>query len=252
MEFIKKLWWKTKQWVFASTGSYRHSGERVCPDFPDQNFHDHLEVYRFVSQFVHQKSVLDIGCGTGYGDHYLMTQGAHSVSGIDKSVDAIGYAKKKYPEENLHFRVMDAQELSHPDNSFDVVVSSENLEHLEDPEKNLSEIRRVLKEGGLLLLGTPNKEIASPGVTSSPNPFHVREFTYEELRTLVRARFRSVYIFENTAVSPSPVGQSMKEERLQRGEVGIEPGNGRSVQLETLTIDLTHLKNTHSFMVVAW
>ncbi len=252
MDIARKLWWKTKQWALASTGGYYHSGERVCPDYPDGNFQSHMEVYRFIAQFVKAKRVLDVGSGTGYGDHHLLNQGARSVHGIDASTEAIAYARRTYTDSRLEFLVMDAHELGYRDKSFDVVVSSENLEHLKMPRMNLSEIRRVLKDEGLLILGTPNKEIASPGMPSSANPFHVNEFTYESLEEMVKDYFTSVNIFENTETSPSPLGRSMKEKRKRIGKVGIEPGGARSIQLGALTVDLTHLRNTHSFMVIAW
>lgn len=252
METAKKIWWKTKQLALALTGGYHHSGERVCPVYPDGNFRSHMEVYRFVAQFVKAKRVLDVGCGTGYGDYHLLMQGAKSVHGVDASAEAIAYARRAYRDSRLEFLVMDAHELAYRDNSFDVVVSSENLEHLRNPQKNLSEIRRVLKERGLLILGTPNKEIASPGMPSSSNPFHVNEYTYESLEDMMRDHFGSVNIFENTETSPSRLGRSMKEERKRVGRVGIELGDRRSIQIGTLTVDLTHLRNTHSFMVIAW
>ena len=116
-----------------------------------------------------------------------------------------------------------------PNASFDVVISSENLEHLQYPAKNISEIRRVLKKGGILLLGTPNKEVSSPGQEKSPNPFHIKEYTYEELESLLRKHFRSVYIFENTLESPIQEGRKMKADRRKRTQVGIEPrGNSPS------------------------
>lgn len=250
MNVLKKIWWKCKKVLYIVTGKYHHTGERVSPDFPDENFLNHLKVYQFAEQFVRGKTVLDVGCGTGYGSHYLRTHDAQSVFGIDYSEDAITYASRRYPE--VTFQQMDAQRISYPSRSFDVVVSSENLEHLRDPAENIAEIHRVLKEGGLLLLATPNKEIASPGSEKSSNPYHVKEFCFEELETLLGKHFRSVHIFENTLESPSPLGQEMKKERRRKGKIGIEGGGRKSIRLGDRTVDLTHLHNTHSFMVIAW
>ena len=250
MNILKKIWWKCKQVLFLVGGKYRHTGERVCPEFPDENFDNHRKVYQFTGQFVKGKTVLDVGCGTGYGSHYFATQGAKAVFGIDYAEDAIKYAKEKHS--GIEFRTMDAQDITYPGASFDVVISSENLEHLHNPAACIAQIRRVLKNGGVLVLGTPNKEIASPGSEKSSNPFHIKEFSYEELEALLKSHFRSVYIFENTLESSSPVGRKMKEERRRKGKIGIEPGAAKSIQLRKLTVDLTHLHNTHSFTVLAW
>jgi ubiquinone/menaquinone biosynthesis C-methylase UbiE len=249
---MQRLWWKLKQLALAAWGTYHHSGERVCPEFPDRTFQDHMRVYRFVSQFVRDRVVLDVGCGTGYGGQYLMHKGARCVHGIDYSTEAVAYARNKFQTPHLIFHRMDAHKLSFPDDAFDVVISSENLEHLRDPRRNLAEIRRVLRDGGLLILGTPNKEIASPDTDRSSNPFHVREYTFEELESMLKEHFRSTYILENTQASPSPLGRAMKEQRTTRGKVGIERGGRAQIQLEHLLIDLTHLENTHSFLAIAW
>jgi 2-polyprenyl-3-methyl-5-hydroxy-6-metoxy-1,4-benzoquinol methylase len=251
MNILKKLWWKCRQTLSLVRGAYRHTGERVCPDFPDENFENHLKVYQFAEQFVKGKIVLDVGCGTGYGADYLAQHGAKSVFAIDYSPDAINYAKGKYGG-IVEFRQMDAQEITYPSDSFDVVISSENLEHLPNPSANIAQIRRVLKKGGILILGTPNKEIASPGSEKSSNPFHMKEFYYEDLETLVKKYFRSVHIFENTLESPSDVGRMMKEERRRKGKIGLEPRAIKTIQLGKLRVNLTHLHNTHSFTVLAW
>jgi SAM-dependent methyltransferase len=63
---------------------YLFNGERVCPDIPVANFHNHLKVYEFAQQFCANKKVLDIGCGTGYGSAKL-AEVASEVVGIDLS-----------------------------------------------------------------------------------------------------------------------------------------------------------------------
>ncbi len=252
MNILQKGLWEVKKVMLRITGSYSHSGERVCPAIPDDNYRAHLLVYQFMSQFVKNKIVLDIGCGTGYGANYLAQQGAISVWGIDYSEDAIAYAKKHYKDAKLDYRCMNAESIKFPNASFDVVTSSENLEHLPNPGRNIAEIRRVLKKDGLLLLGTPNKEVSSPGQEKSPNPFHLKEFTYEELESLLKKHFRNVHIFENTLESPMTQGRKMKAERRKRNKIGIEPGGKSSIRLGQLQVHLEHLKNTHSFMVIAW
>jgi 2-polyprenyl-3-methyl-5-hydroxy-6-metoxy-1,4-benzoquinol methylase len=238
-------------WNHLKALRLRGAGERVCPDQPDIVFQGHMEVYRFMAQFVTGKAVLDVGCGTGYGSDFLLRQGARTVCGIDYSRKAITYARKHFDSPGLAYRRMNAEVLEFPAQSFDVVTSSENLEHLPHPEKNVAEIRRVLAPGGLLLLGTPNKEISSPGMKICPNIYHLREFTFEDLDALLRRQFSSVHIFETTFAGEEE-SRRLKAERRQRGRIGLEPHGQAAIQLGPFTVDLTHLANSHSFLAMAW
>lgn len=95
--------------------------------------------------------VLDLGCGFS-GD--LLNNINKKISkgiGVDVSVD------KKKANSKIELIEYDLNEkLPFPNNYFDVVISLANLEHLNNPQKNLREIHRVLKPGGILLLTTPS------------------------------------------------------------------------------------------------
>lgn len=98
--------------------------------------------------------ILDIGTGTGQWIYVLhsLYQDYEEVIGIDLSEKAIEIAKKQCEgEAKIHFEVMDATNLSYPDHSFDLVCISNSLHHLPEIEKTISEMKRVLKQGGSLL-----------------------------------------------------------------------------------------------------
>lgn len=93
----------------------KFTGERLIPEFTKcstetEMFKEHIERYKFASQFVENKIVLDIACGVGYGSK-LLAEKANRVFGCDISDDAIKYAKSHYSKENICYRMMDATRL---------------------------------------------------------------------------------------------------------------------------------------------
>jgi 2-polyprenyl-3-methyl-5-hydroxy-6-metoxy-1,4-benzoquinol methylase len=229
-------------------------GERFVPKHPSMRIDESSPVdfggfYKFASQFVNAKSVLDVGCGYGYGIEYLLRKGAASCVGLDYSEKAIKFAKRIYQDSNLQYYVMDANNLSYfNDQSFDVVLSIEVIEHLPDANKHISEISRVMKTGGILVLSTPNKEMTSAGQRPL-GKFHTNEFYYQELRGLLRKYFSEVVIFENLLISPFPEGQSRKQEREKRGEIGYTWAP--AVKTKHFIINCQNLySHSHSFVAV--
>jgi 2-polyprenyl-3-methyl-5-hydroxy-6-metoxy-1,4-benzoquinol methylase len=214
---------------FLRTGYYSR-GERVIPDFPDENFQNHFKVYKFVRSFAAGRDVLDVGCGTGYGTAHL-AEVARSVVGIDISRQAIRWARKHYL--NVDFREMDAQNITLPDRSLDLIVSTENLEHLPDQRAHCKELARLLRPDGLCFVASPNPEM----FVGQRNPYHTKENSYGELMALFSGLFKDVKILDNMNEPSTEAGQAMKRERLARGET--------LAKIEGL--DETWLHNTHSF-----
>ena len=113
----------------------------------------------FASGFVENKTVLDVGCGSGCGTHQFALKGAQLVVGGDISGEAIEYANTRYHDDRAYFILLDAQELPFPDNSFDTIIAFEVIEHLKRYEHFLSECNRVLRDGGKFISSTPNKAV---------------------------------------------------------------------------------------------
>lgn len=105
------------------------------------------------------KKVLDIGCQYGVFSFYLSERGG-MVTGMDISEKWVNRCREecseRYPEKDMDFVVGDAQALPFPDESFDIVVCTEVVEHVDYAGNVLGEIHRVLTPGGILVLGTPN------------------------------------------------------------------------------------------------
>jgi 2-polyprenyl-3-methyl-5-hydroxy-6-metoxy-1,4-benzoquinol methylase len=228
---------------FLRTG-YWHTGERVCPDFPTENFLNHLKLYRFAAQFVTGKKVLDVGCGTGYGSSHL-AESASSVTGIDLSSQALHFARARYRKPNLQYLRMNAETLNFPDGSFDFVISTENFEHLGNQEANLREMARILNDDGVLLLSTPNHEM----FIGVDNPHHTHELTYEELLAMTGKFFAERRIAENLLEPSTVEGQSMREERKRLGFHGLTLSEDPF--LFGKPVDTQLLSNTHSFLCFA-
>lgn len=151
--------------------------------------------YIFASNFTKNKNVLDIGCGSGYGANFLSTNGAHSVVGIDNSRKVVAQCQRYYRDtSNLVFREVDCTSLDFDDESFDVVTAFELIEHISDYEVFLKEASRVLKQGGVCILATPNKKVWSPGLRTPIIVWHVKEFYPEELRIILSRHFSEVKI----------------------------------------------------------
>lgn len=144
---------------------------------------EHLLRYEWAGQYVKGKRVLDAACGSGYGCKMLKDAGASAVVGVDISTEAIEKAKPAYGDDGITFVHGDILKLPFPDESFDLVVSFETIEHVKEGSLWIEESARVLKANGLLLLSTPNRRITHPGIfreEKGMNPYHEFEYTVEE------------------------------------------------------------------------
>jgi len=177
------------------------TGERVIPGQVDADLlNEHLARYAFAARLCGGKQVLDAGCGAGYGSAELARTAA-GVLGIDRSAEAVAFARAEYAAENLRFEQADCLALPAADASIDLVVAFEVIEHLEDWRGFLREARRVLAGSGQFIVSTPNKLYYSESRRGAgPNPFHVHEFEFEEFRAELAEVFPHVSLFlENHA-----------------------------------------------------
>ena len=135
------------------------TGERYVPTEAGEIRHEHLHRYAWCARLVEGKDVLDIACGEGYGSAMLARR-ARSVRGVDIAGDAVAHANATYQGiHGLEFMRGNAAEIPLADNSVDVVVSFETIEHHDRHQEMLSEIRRVLRSDGLLVISSPNRAV---------------------------------------------------------------------------------------------
>ena len=155
---------------------------------------------------VKNKTVLDLASGEGFGT-FILSKNARHVIGIDIDHEAIIHASNTYQKENIEF--LEGSILDIPVEGkkiFDVIVCFEAIEHVKEHDVLFQEITRLLKDDGLLIISTPNKQTYSDE-TGYQNPFHQKELTYSEFYELLKRNFAFVYfsgqqVFSGSSISP--------------------------------------------------
>lgn len=143
----------------------------------------HLNRYGLAKPFCKGARVLDAACGEGYGSYLMKTWGARSVDGIDIDQSSVDEARKLFKDDGLKYTQGSVEKLPYEDHTFDLVVSLETMEHIDDPDAFLAEVRRVLKPGGTVILSCPNDNYYFEQ-DHAENPFHKRPYTFFEFKEL--------------------------------------------------------------------
>ena len=111
------------------------------------------EMYELIRPIVRHKTVLELATGTGLIAKHIVNAAAH-IEATDASPEMIAEARRDNQSAKLHFSVQDMFRLPYAEESFDVVIVSNALHIVPQPEKALQEIQRVLKEDGVLIAPT--------------------------------------------------------------------------------------------------
>lgn len=179
-------------------------GERFVPvkmDVPMITY-EHWHRYYLASEFIKDKVVLDIACGTGYGTKFL-SQKAKSCIGIDISSDSIEYAIENFSADKVQFKQGSITDIPLDDNSVDILVSFETIEHVDESAQKLAmkEYKRVLKEDGILFISSPNIDCWDHNPN---NPFHLKEFITKDFVDFLQKDFKYVsYLGQEVKASSS-------------------------------------------------
>lgn len=193
------------------------TGERFLPWIEGAQIHyEHIHRYALAVHFVKGKKVLDLACGEGYGT-YMLARQAEYVAGVEIDEPTVQHARSRYTKDNLEF--IQGSMLAVPilgEEKFDVVLCFEAIEHTAEHDKLLSEVKRLLKDGGLFIASTPNKAV----YTDKPDchdPFHVKELYFQEFSSLLRQYFKHLRIFGQRVYAGSTMWSI--DQRKSRGYI---------------------------------
>jgi len=169
------------------------TGERFIPSCEREIWYEHYHRYTMALNWAEGLDVLDAACGEGYGSHLLATK-AKTVVGVDISTTAIKHAQKTYSKSNLTYIQSNVLSMDFKDDSFDLVVSFETLEHLSEHQELIQEFKRVLKPNGVLIISTPDKKEYSDK-TGFNNEYHIKELYQDEFADLIQPEFNNIQWF---------------------------------------------------------
>ena len=180
-----------------SQNELEFTGERLTTGVYEYWSIEHLHRYAIAMKLTKGKKVLDIASGEGYGT-YLLSANALSIIGVDISETAIAHASQKYQKPNLSYKTGSTSRIPLEDNSVDVVVSFETIEHHDEHDKMMQEIKRVLTVDGVLIISSPEKKYYSD-IPKYKNPYHVKELYGSELEQLLKKFFTNTeYLLQKT------------------------------------------------------
>lgn len=143
----------------------------------------HLARYSFVRELCKGKRVLDIACGEGYGSYLMSQWGATEVHGVDIAEEAIRVARTLFASDVVRFTAAPAEQVDEllSQQSYDLVVSFETIEHVNDPDRFLRAIRKLVAGSGTIVISCPNDWWYYP-TDAEQNPFHQRKYRFNEFK----------------------------------------------------------------------
>ena len=162
------------------------------PQAKGLRFEWHMKKYYLAEKILRKiHRVADVGCGWGFGAGWLSNHAEH-IFGFDINPALIPYARQKFSAPNIQFQVHDILNGPLPGRPFDLICMFEVIEHLEDPDLALRNIKNSLSQGGHFLLSTPNVLDDETAEHESFHPHHCSEFNVASFAQLLNDHFQRI------------------------------------------------------------
>lgn len=211
--------------VSSQDAAISNDGERVSPLHPDFIYYAHLSLYHFAAPYARGGDVLDAGCGTGYGSAYLLEQGARSVIGIDVSPEAIAFCQRHFQPPGLTYRCRSLEQLDFSPASFDLIYSSNVLEHVADVWAFLRGAHAALRPGGRLFIAVPPIVNESLEYQNLINPYHVNIWSPRQWQAVIGQFFEQVQPYRHAdRLSEPERAAANAANRLDLAQFDLLPG----------------------------
>jgi len=158
-----------------------------------RNYYTAYYVYKFAKELILKNkcsSILDIGCGVGIKLNKLIADFKIEIVGID-SIGAVKYCEENYNFGDFYSINFDRTNNSEllPNKRFDLILCSEVIEHLSDPDNLLSFIKRFSDMNTLIIISTPERDnTRGKRCYYSTNKYHVREWNLDEFKKYIESR----------------------------------------------------------------
>lgn len=153
--------------------------------------------YRFAMDFCDNRDVLEVACGAGQALGYLARKARRVVGG--DCTEKLVISAKQYYKDRAELYLLDAHKLPFRDRSFDVVILFEAIYYLRQPDEFVAEAHRILREDGILLIATVNKDWPE----FNPSPFSTRYLSVPELQQLLVNNGYSTKFYGGFSAIPS-------------------------------------------------
>ncbi len=174
---------------YDKLGAYHWVG--ISNDIKKHNLHSYQQ-YKLITQSVTPGRVLDVGCGDGALSHFLAKKGCE-VHGIDTSETAIAYAKSKtskieYPHKPKFY--IDSVYTFNSKIKFDIIILCDVIEHLQEPDKAIEALKKLLNINGKIIITTPKAQKSGKKI----DKYHFKEYTKTDFESFLKKHFSEVMV----------------------------------------------------------
>lgn len=150
------------------------------------------EIYKFARKIIKKhdlKNILDIGCGIGTKLYEIIYPVCEDIIGIDSSSDFINICKQEYSFGQWFIDDIEDKKIK-LDRKFDIIISSDVIEHLVNPDNLLSYIRKFSNNDTFIIISTPERDLVRGIMSNGPpaNKSHVREWNKMEFNKYIKSR----------------------------------------------------------------